>query len=177
MQASKVASVFQALEDGQIKAARKTFEKDYEKAAKKIAQDPYALMQATLVKAIFASASGHQAEAAGLVEEMCNIIRKLGDNPASIKVGDLTHALNAFKNNELIHLGLQEGYVTVQNNPHFLKFVEAVEYLNSKIKNEEITSFVHNISLMANKHQLFGSMATKMSGAFKKPADYGLNTV
>ena len=70
-----------------------------------------------------------------------------------------------------------EGYTTVQNNPHFIKFVEAVEHLNGKAKSEDLTQFLHNISLQINKYTTFGSMATKMAGAYKKPKEYGLNTV
>jgi len=58
-----------------------------------------------------------------------------------------------------------------------MKFVEAVEHLNTKAKSEDITWFLHNLSLQVNKYAVFGSMATKMANAYKKPKDYALNTV
>jgi len=41
------------------------------------------------------------------------LIHKLGENAAAIKVGDMMHAFGQMRTNELVHLGLQEGYTTV----------------------------------------------------------------
>jgi len=56
---------------GDVKAGKKIFDKDFEKNSKKIAQDPYALIRITVMRAIFSSALGRYQEAARFVDEMC----------------------------------------------------------------------------------------------------------
>ena len=51
-----------------------------------------------------------------------------------------------------------------------------MDEINSKVKSEVLTQYLHDISLHVNKYQPFGTAASKMANAYKKTS-YTLNSV
>jgi hypothetical protein len=77
-----------------------------------------------------------------------------------------------------MHMGLCFGQVTLESNQFFRQFAEALTSLNVALKSpEDLTVLVHNTALFINDFQVFGQMASKLGGAYKKPREYLLNSV
>jgi oligoribonuclease NrnB/cAMP/cGMP phosphodiesterase (DHH superfamily) len=53
---------------------------------------------------------------------------------------------------------------------------EVLEQISSKVKSEDLTQHLHDVSIHVNQFQSFGAVASKMAGAYKKP-QYTLNSV
>lgn len=100
----------------------------------------------------------------------------MNSEASKIKLGRLDESL-ALLRVILVNTGLYQGYFTLSSNPHIERMRACVETINSKVKSEELTRQLHDLSLFAHHFGQFGSSAGKMAGMFKKPEDYSLNSV
>jgi hypothetical protein len=78
--------------------------------------------------------------------------------------------------NMITSIGISQGNFTLSSNPHYHKLRDIIEQINQKAKSEDLTQYLHDISIHVNKYQSFGTAASKMANAFKKTS-YTLNSV
>ena len=122
-------------------------------------------------------AAGRQSkEADVLIDQGFNELLEINSEASKIKFGRLDETL-ALLRVILVNTGLYQGYFTYSCNPHIERLRASVETINSKVKSEDLTRQLHDLSLFAHKFQQFGSSAGKMAGMFKQPEHYSLNSV
>ena len=51
----------------------------------------------------------------------------------------------------IVSIGVSQGYFTIASNPHYQKLRDVFEQLVSKVKNEELTLHLHDLSLHVNQ--------------------------
>lgn len=77
----------------------------------------------------------------------------------------------------LITVGQSEGYHSMAENPYLIQLRDVAEKLNAKVNSENMTRFMHDLSLTVNNFRQFGAMASKMGNVYKKQSEYTLNSV
>ena len=94
MQPQKVTSLFDLIDQGDPKAAMKTFTKDLEKNGKKLFQDPLTKAHTLTVKAVVFSANGNIQEARLSIDEAFSEIQSLAEDPTKIKAKEFIETTN-----------------------------------------------------------------------------------
>ena len=94
MQPQKVTSLFDLIDQGDPKAAMKTFIKDLEKNGKKLFKDPLTKAHTLTVKAAVFSANGNIQEAQLSIDEAFSEIQSLADDPTKIKAQEFIEVTN-----------------------------------------------------------------------------------
>jgi hypothetical protein len=129
-----------------------------------------------IVKATVLSAAGKTRIAEEDIKSAFTQLLEVTSDPKNIKLRELMD-LFAQTRVLLTALGVQEGYFTLASNPYYKQFADVVCTINSKVKNEELCRYAHDISLHTNKFNQFGSLASKLGGAFGHAKDFSLNSV
>ena len=111
-----------------------------------------------------------------MIDQGFNELKDINSEASKIKLGPLQESLGLLKH-ILVNVGLYQGYFTMSGNPYFERLRSCLETINSKVKSEDLTRQLHDLSLFAHHFQQFGSCAGKMAGMFKKPEEYSLNSV
>ena len=129
-----------------------------------------------IVKATVLSAGGKARIADEEIKSAFAALLEANSDPKNIKLREL---MDMFCQTRVLltAMGVQEGYFTLASNPYYKQFAEVVSQINSKVKNEELCRYAHDINIHVNNFQQFGSLASKLGGAFGHAKDYSLNSV
>ena len=172
----KLQQILDTLEQGDSKSAAKIYAGVVEKSFKKPSKDPYMKILTQIVKATVLSAGGKKRIAEEDIQSAFKDLLEASADPKNIKLRELMD-LFAQTRVLLTAMGVQEGYFTLASNPYYKQFADVVNQINSKVKNEELCRYAHNISLHTNKFNQFGSLASKLGGAFGHAKEFSLNSV
>lgn len=168
MQSSKIVSIMDALDMCDPKTAMKVHQKEMDKNGKKISQDAVASTCMLFSKAAILYQGGKNQEAAEEFKAGLEAMQKSKDGASWAQNFQLIRSV-------LIQITTALGVFSLARSPHYKQFVDTLSEMNSKLKSNELTEILHDMSLHTNNYQQFGQLASKLG--FANPKKYMLNSV
>lgn len=123
------------------------------------------------IKATIVATANQSKEANELFVQGIAAIKNIKSAKAFQQVNDICVAA-------LFNLGLQEAsQTTIASNTYIKEYLKALITLTASIQSEDLTEIVHDLSLRVKEYQIFGQMASKMGGQYKKAKEFNLNSI